>query len=51
MNLGNESEKIEFKASTSEKHEAVESIVAILNKSESGIVYLVCLIMAKLKDR
>ena len=39
INLGNESEKIEFKASTSEKHEAVESIVAILNKSKSGIVY------------
>lgn len=39
MNIGAESEKIEFKTSTSEKHEAVESIIAMLNKSGDGVIY------------
>jgi ATP-dependent DNA helicase RecG len=39
MNIGKESEKVEFKTSTSEKHEAVESIVAMLNKSGDGVIY------------
>lgn len=39
MNLGIESETLEFKESTSEKHEAVESIVAIINKHGYGTLY------------
>lgn len=39
MNLGCETEHIEFKESTSEKHEALESIASILNKHGYGEVY------------
>lgn len=39
MNLGIESEKIEFKKSTSELIEGVISISAMLNKHGEGIVY------------
>ena len=40
MNLGIESEKIEFKKSTSELIEGVISISAMLNKHGEGMVYL-----------
>lgn len=39
MNIGRESETIEFKKSTSELKEAVNSISAILNKHKRGILY------------
>ena len=39
MNLGIESEKIEFKKSTSELIEGVISISAMLNKHGEGMVY------------
>ncbi len=39
MNLGKESETIEFKESTGEKHQALESIAAILNKHGYGELY------------
>ncbi len=39
MIIGNESEKIEFKLTTGEKREAMESICAILNKHCSGTLY------------
>ena len=39
MNLGIESEKIEFKKSTSELIEGVISISAMLNKTSEGTVY------------
>ena len=39
MKFGTESETLEFKESTSELHQAVESIAAILNKHESGKIY------------
>ncbi len=39
MNLGKESEQIEFKQSTSELEEALIDIVAILNKHSSGTLY------------
>lgn len=39
MNLGMETEFIEFKESTGEKHEVLESIVAIINKHGKGTLY------------
>lgn len=36
MNLGKESETLEFKESTSELHQAIESIAAMLNKNQYG---------------
>lgn len=39
MKFGTESETLEFKESTGELHQAVESIAAILNKHESGKIY------------
>lgn len=39
MNLGKESEIVEFKESTSEKNEACDSISAILNKKAKGTIY------------
>lgn len=39
MNLGMESEKVEFKKSTSELTEGIISISAMLNKQEEGTVY------------
>lgn len=39
MNLGHESEILEFKESTSERHEALESIAAIINKHGCGVLY------------
>ncbi len=39
MNLGIESEKIEFKKSTSELNEGVISLAAMLNKHGEGTVY------------
>lgn len=39
LNLGKESEEIEFKKSTSEIKEALRSICAMLNKSGKGVVY------------
>ena len=39
MNLGSETETIEFKESTGEIHQAIESIAAILNKHSRGELY------------
>lgn len=39
MNLGKENETTEFKETTSEKNEACDSIVAILNKKGQGTLY------------
>ena len=39
MNLDNESEVVEFKTSTAEKHEGLESMAAMLNKHGYGTVY------------
>ena len=39
MNLGAESEQVEFKRSTGEHREAMESIASILNKHGSGVLY------------
>jgi ATP-dependent DNA helicase RecG len=39
MNLGKESETLEFKKTTGEKREAMDDIAAILNKSGSGKLY------------
>ena len=39
MNLGNESEILEFKESTGEKREACESIASIINKHGNGSLY------------
>lgn len=39
MNLGRESEKIEFKESTNELSDALNDICAILNKNLEGILY------------
>lgn len=39
MNIGNESELLEFKESTGELHQAIESIVSILNKKGYGELY------------
>lgn len=39
MNLGNESELIEFKESTGELHQAIESVASILNKHGYGELY------------
>lgn len=39
MNLGRESEKIEFKESTNELSDALNDICAILNKNSEGILY------------
>lgn len=39
MNLGKETERIEFKKSTSELKQAMNSISAILNKHGEGIIY------------
>lgn len=38
-NFGKESETLEFKSTTKEMHEAIESIAAILNKHRSGTLY------------
>ena len=39
MNIGHENETTEFKESTAELHQAIESISSILNKHGYGIVY------------
>ena len=39
MNIGRESEQVEFKASLSEQKQAFDSISSILNKHQSGVVY------------
>ena len=39
MNIGKENEEIEFKKSTSETKEGIQSICAILNKSMKGCIY------------
>ena len=39
MNLGNESETVEFKKSTSEHKEAMQAISAMLNKHGRGELY------------
>lgn len=39
INFGHETEELEFKKSTSEMHDAMKDIVAILNKHERGILY------------
>lgn len=39
MNLGQETEQLEFKRSTSELKEGCESIASILNKHGSGVLY------------
>lgn len=39
MNLGTETETIEFKKSTAELSEAINSMVAILNKHNKGVIY------------
>ena len=39
INFGHETEELEFKKSTSEMHDAMKDIVAILNKHEKGILY------------
>ena len=39
MNLGSETGHVEFKKSTSELREGMESIASILNKHESGQLY------------
>lgn len=39
MNLGSETEQVEFRKSTSELREGMESIASILNKHESGQLY------------
>lgn len=39
MNLGIESEILEFKETTGEKHEALESMAAIINKHGYGTLY------------
>ena len=39
LNLGTEDEQTEFKRSTSELREGMESISSILNKHESGVLY------------
>ena len=39
MNIGKENETIEFKKSTSELKQGINSIIAILNKHGKGILY------------
>lgn len=39
INFGHETEELEFKKSTSEMHDAMKDIVAILNKHEKGIFW------------
>lgn len=39
MNLGLENEILEFKETTGELHQAIESIAAILNKHNAGVLY------------
>jgi len=39
INFGHETEELEFKKSTSEMHDAMKDIVAILNKHEKGVLY------------
>ncbi len=39
MNLGHETEHIEFKKSTSELKEGIQSIASILNKHGFGVLY------------
>ena len=39
MNIGKENEEIEFKKSTSETKEGIQSICAILNKNQNGCLY------------
>lgn len=51
MNLGNESEILEFKESTGELHQAIESIASILNKHGYGELYFALKITEMLKDR
>ena len=42
MNLGNESETVEFKQSTGELHQAIEAIEAMLNKHGYGGIVFWC---------
>lgn len=51
MNLGSESEFVEFKKSTGEHKEALQAISAMLNKHGRGDLYFACAIMAMLSDR
>lgn len=39
MNIGNETERVEFKKSTSELKEGIISIASILNKHGGGVLY------------
>lgn len=39
MNIGKENEAIEFKKTTAEIKEALQSISAILNKHQKGFIY------------
>lgn len=39
MNMGKESEKIEFKKSTGELRDAMDDVASILNKSGEGVLY------------
>ncbi len=39
MNIGHETEQIEFKKSTGELNEGIISIASILNKHQSGELY------------
>ena len=39
INFGHETEELEFKKSTSEMHDAMKDIVAIINKHEKGVLY------------
>lgn len=42
MNLGSETEYVEFKKSTGEMREGMQSIASILNKHGHGELYLGC---------
>ncbi|MCR5727518.1 MAG: hypothetical protein K6G24_08635 [Lachnospiraceae bacterium] len=42
VNIGKENEKVEFKKSTGELREGVISIASILNKHDSGDLYIEC---------
>ena len=39
INFGHETEELEFKKSTSEMHDAMKDIVAIINKHGKGVLY------------
>ena len=41
MNIGKETEQVEFKTSLAEQKQGFESIASILNKHQSGSLYLV----------